>query len=137
MEDEAAVIPLYMGMPGEEKQGLNKTCSYYWCVNKFASEDDKEAAEQFLYWLVTSKTGIQIMTRNMGFQIPYRKAEVPENSFIETLHEEEEAGHKPISQYYKYGKYTTWTNNMMNALHEYVVGTGGWTEVKDALITLW
>lgn len=73
MEDEAAVIPLYMGMPGEEKQGLNKTCSYYWCVNKFASEDDKEAAEQFLYWLVTSKNGIQIMTRNMGFQIPYRK----------------------------------------------------------------
>lgn len=68
MEDEAAVIPLYMGMPGEEKQGLNKTCSYYWCVNKFASEDDKEAAEQFLYWLVTSKTGIQIMTRIWGFR---------------------------------------------------------------------
>jgi hypothetical protein len=40
LADKYAVIPLYMGMPGEEDQGLNETCSYYWCVNKYASEDE-------------------------------------------------------------------------------------------------
>lgn len=137
MGDTAAVIPLYMGMPGEENQGLSRTSSYYWCVNKYASEDDIEATLQFLYWVVTSKVGTRIMTEDMGFQIPYRRADVPDNIFLETLHEQEAEGYEPINQYYKYGKYTAWTNSLMNAIKAYADGVGDWSAVEEAFRTLW
>ena len=137
MKDQGTVIPLYMGMPGEEDQGLNKTCSYFWCVNKYASEDDKEATLQFLHWLVTSDTGIEIMTDEMGFQIPYRRAAVPDNVFLEILHEEEESGMKPIDQYYKYGSYDTWINNLRRNILNYANGSGSWSSVEEAYKTLW
>lgn len=137
MKDQGTVIPLYMGMPGEEDQGLNKTCSYFWCVNKYASEDDKEATLQFLYWLVTSDTGIEIMTDEMGFQIPYRRATVPDNVFLEILHEEEENGMKPINQYYKYGDYDTWINGLRRNILNYANGSGSWASVEEAYKTLW
>ena len=137
MGDRATVIPLYMGMPGEEQQGLNKTCSYYWCVNKYASSDDREAALQFLYWMATSKEGIRIMTEDMDFLIPYRKAEVPDNTFLQVLREEEESGYKPIDQYYKHGNYTAWINKIRKAIRDYADGSGSWTAVEDAFTTLW
>ena len=60
IDDQAAVIPLYMGIPGEENQGINETISYYWCVNKYASEDDIEATLQFLYWTVSSEQEFEL-----------------------------------------------------------------------------
>lgn len=137
MGDQATVIPLYMGMPGEKNQGLNKTCSYYWCVNKSASADDIEATLQFLYWMVTSEEGIRIMTEDMDFQIPYRKAEVPDNPFLQILSQEEEEGYEAISQYYKYGSYEKWINNIRKGIRDYAEGKGSWTAVEDAFITLW
>ena len=124
-------------MPGEKKQGLNKTCSYYWCVNKAASKDDIEASLQFLYWMATSEEGIRIMTEDMDFQIPYRKAEVPDNKFFQVLHKEEEGGYQAINQYYKYGHYNTWINNIRRAIRNYADGTGNWAAVEDAFKTLW
>ena len=78
---EMAVIPLYMGIPGEEKQALNEACSYYWCVNRYASKDDQEATLQFLQWLVTSEEGCKILAEDMNFLIPYKKAIEPDNIF--------------------------------------------------------
>lgn len=137
MGDEAAVIPLYMGLPGEENQGLNKTCSYYWCVNKYASKDDIEATLQFLYWTVTSEEGIRILNKDMGFLIPYRKSGVPDNIFLETLCAGEAEGKEPINQYYKYGNYTNWTNSLRRSIRNYADGTGSWEEVEEAYKCLW
>ena len=108
MDDQAAVIPLYMGMPGESKQGLCRTFSYYWCINRKASHDDIEATKRFLEWLVTTEIGINFMTKEMGFQQPYKKADIPENIFLQTLQDEREAGLIIIDQYYKYGEDTKW-----------------------------
>lgn len=137
LRDHAAVIPLYMDMPGEEAQGINETYTSYWCVNKYASEDDIEATLQFLQWLVTSEEGIGIMTQDMGFQIPYRRADIPDNLYLKTLHREIDDGKTPLGQYYKYGRYDTWTNGLNNALKAYVDGTGSWDDVCKAFIKLW
>lgn len=137
LDYEGAVIPMYMGMPGEEKQGLNETVSYFWCVNKYASGDDIEATLQFLHWLVTSEAGIRIMTEDMGFQIPYKKAEVPDDPFLKTLHEEKKQELMPISQYYKSGKYISWINSLKNAIKDYADHSGNWKAVEEAFIGLW
>lgn len=137
IDDQAAVIPLYMGIPGEENQGINETISYYWCVNKYASEDDIEATLQFLYWTVSSEAGIRIMTQDMGFQIPYKNASVPDNIFLETLHTQQEQGYETIKQYYKYGDYTLWSSRLKTAIERYTEDSASWKDVESAYTLLW
>ncbi len=136
LADKYAVIPLYMGMPGEEDQGLNETCSYYWCVNKYASEDDREAALQFLQWLTTSDEALRIQADEMDFAVPYKRARIPDNPFLEELYKEKQEGRTPVRQYYKYGRYTDWVNAMDHAIEDYVKGSGSWDNVRKAFTTL-
>ena len=125
-----------MGMPGEEDQGLNETCSYYWCVNKYASEDDREAALQFLQWLTTSDEALRIQADEMDFAVPYKRARIPDNPFLEELYREKQEGKTPVRQYYKYGRYTDWINAMDHAVEDYVKGRGSWDNVRKAFTTL-
>ena len=37
------MLPIYIGAPGEEKQGLCTGTENYWCVNKNASKEDIQA----------------------------------------------------------------------------------------------
>ena len=137
LDGNAAVIPMYMGIPGESAQGLNQTCSYFWCVNKSASADDQEAALQFLQWLTTSEKALTIMTRDMGFSVPYQKSDAPDNLYLETLQEGKEAGKETVLQYYKYGNYSSWVNALDHAMENYVNGSGSWEDVRKAFINLW
>lgn len=137
LDNEAAVIPLYMGMPGEENQGINETFTYFWCVNKYAKEDDIEASLQFLQWLVTSEEGIRIMTKDMGFQIPYKRAEAPDDIFMKTLSRQKEQGIETVRQYYKYGQYSSWINSLKNTIRDYADGSGNWEAVREAFTSLW
>ena len=137
LDYEAAVIPLYMGMPGEENQGINETFTYFWCVNKYAKEDDIEATLQFLQWLVTSEEGLRIMTKDIGFQIPYKRAKAPDDIFMKTLSHEKEQGIEPVRQYYKYGNYSSWINSLKNTIRDYAGGRGNWEAVREAFTSLW
>ena len=137
LNGDAVMIPMYMGMPGEENQGLCVTCGYFWCINRFASEDDKEAALQFLQWIATSEEGLRIMTEDMGFAIPCKKAKAPDNFMIEALLDERADGLTPVLQYYKSGNYGSWTNELDKTLRNYADGTGSWSDVSKAFTKLW
>jgi raffinose/stachyose/melibiose transport system substrate-binding protein len=137
LDGNAAVIPMYMGIPGESAQGINQTCSYFWCVNKSASADDQEAALQFLQWLTTSEKALSIMTRDMGFSVPYQKANAPDNLYLDTLQEEKAAGKETVLQYYKYGDYTAWVDAIDHAIEDYVNGSASWDSVRKAFVSLW
>ena len=41
----------YIGVDGEENQGLCSGGENYWCVSSQASEDAQKATEDFMYWL--------------------------------------------------------------------------------------
>ena len=137
LDGNAAVIPLYMGIPGEAVQGLNQTCGYFWCVNKEVSTDDQEATLQFLQWLTTSEDALTIMSRDMGFLVPYQKADTPDNLYLQTLQEGKNAGRETISQYYKSGNYTSWINAFDHAIENYSNGSGSWEDVEEAFTSLW
>lgn len=134
---EMAVIPMYMGIEGEENQALNETCSYYWCVSRNASKADINASLKFLEWLVTSTEGTQIVANQMGFQMPYKDALNPDNIFLDTLRKQIDEGYTPVMQYYNYGERTSWVNALTRTIKAYVTGTGEWDEVRKAFITLW
>lgn len=134
---EMAVIPMYMGIEGEENQALNETCTYYWCVSRNASKDDINASLKFLKWLVTSKEGTQIVANQMGFQMPYKKALTPDNVYLKTLRLQIDNGYTPVIQYYNHGDRTSWVNALTDTIEAYATGKGEWDAVEKAFITLW
>jgi len=52
-DDKIGMIPLYIGVKGEDKQGMCSGGENYWCVNSQASADDQAATLEFLNWVVT------------------------------------------------------------------------------------
>lgn len=69
--EDVKFMPLYTGIPGEEKQGLCIGTENFFCVNKEASEADQKASIDFLNWLYTSDTGKDFVTNKLGFIAPF------------------------------------------------------------------
>lgn len=69
--EDVTFLPIYIGMEGEENQGLAIGTENYFCINKNASEDDRQASIDFLTWLYTSEEGKTHVTQNLGFIAPF------------------------------------------------------------------
>ncbi|MDR0850871.1 MAG: ABC transporter substrate-binding protein [Clostridiales Family XIII bacterium] len=68
---DVTFIPIYIGAPGEEKQGLCIGTENFFCINKNASEVDQKASLDFLNWLYTSDAGKAHVTNDLGFIAPF------------------------------------------------------------------
>ena len=69
-DEDLGMLPIYIGVEGEEKQGLCTGSENYWCVNSKASEEDIQATLDFLQWVVESETGRRGLA-DMGFVTPF------------------------------------------------------------------
>ena len=47
-DEDLGMMPIYIGVDGEENQGLCTGSENYWCVNNKASEEDIQATLDFL-----------------------------------------------------------------------------------------
>ena len=65
------MLPIYIGVDGEENQGLCTGSENYWCVNSQASDADKQATYDFLNWVITSDQGRDALANQMGFVTPF------------------------------------------------------------------
>ena len=72
----------------------------------------------------------------MDFAVPYKRARIPDNVFLEELYQEKQEGKIPVRQYYKYGRYTNWINAMDHAIEDYAKGSGNWEDVRKAFVSL-
>lgn len=70
-EEDIRFLPLYIGTPGEEKQGICVGTENYFCVNSLATEEQQKASIEFLEWLYSSDTGKKYVTEVLGFISPY------------------------------------------------------------------
>ncbi len=62
------MMPIYIGVDGEENQGLCTGSENYWCVNNQASAEDQQATLDFLEWVITSDEGRDSMANVMDSQ---------------------------------------------------------------------
>ena len=62
------MLPIYIGVDGEENQGLCTGSENYWCVNKNASEEDIQATLDFMKWVVESDEGRDMLANEMGLR---------------------------------------------------------------------
>ncbi|MDE6456830.1 MAG: ABC transporter substrate-binding protein, partial [Dysosmobacter sp.] len=60
-EENLGMLPIYIGVGDEASQGLCTGTENYWCVNKNAKPEDIQATLDFMYWCVTSETGLDYM----------------------------------------------------------------------------
>lgn len=135
--DNLGMLPIYIGAPGEEKQGLCTGTENYWCVNKNASEADVKATLDFMNWCVTSEAGTKSMAEDMGFTIPFKTAEAPSNVFVKQDAEYTEAGLTPVSWNFTTMPSEEWKNSLGSALTAYAAGSGSWDDVKSAFVDNW
>lgn len=139
-DSELAMIPLYMGIPGEETQGLCTGSENYWCINRRARPEDIEATKAFVDWLITSSEGRYALSNDMGFITPFdtfTDAELPQNPLQQAALSDLSSGREPVGWAFTTIPSENWKTNVGAALLEYAQGSGGWEKVESALIDGW
>ncbi|MCI6729080.1 MAG: ABC transporter substrate-binding protein, partial [Clostridiales bacterium] len=135
--DDVTMIPIYCGVDGEEQAGLCAGTENCWAVNSKASEADIQATLDFLYWVVTSDEGTQMMADNLG-PIPFKNAKTPENVFFAAANDYTAAGNYVVTWAFNYTpNVDDWRAGVVSALTAYSAGTGSWDEVVNAFVQGW
>ena len=136
-DDNLGMLPIYIGVDGEENQGLCTGSENFWCVNNTASEADIQATLDFLYWCVTSETGTSAMADKMGFVIPFKKAKDSTNPLITIANQYVADGKTSVDWCFSTMPSEEWKNGVGSALTAYAAGTGKWDDVVTAFVDGW
>jgi len=70
-EDKIKMLPIYIGVSGEESQGLCTGTENFFCINSQASEADQQATMNFVEWVFSSDKGKAAVTNDLGFISPF------------------------------------------------------------------
>lgn len=70
-EEDVKFLPIYIGVDGEETQGICIGTENYFSVSSWASEEDQKATIDFIEWLFTSDIGKDYVTNKLGFISPF------------------------------------------------------------------
>ncbi len=136
-DENLGMLPIYIGVKGEENQGLCTGSENYWCVNKEAAPEDIQATLDFLYWVVSSETGTTALADNMGFVCPFKAAKASTNPLVAIANDYIAAGKKPVDWCFPTMPSEEWKNGVGSALTAYAAKTGDWDAVVKAFVDNW
>ena len=135
-DENLQMIPIYIGLEGEENQGLTTGTENYWCVNADASEEDIQATLDFLYWVVTSEEGTAFLAENIGV-CPFKAAKESPNLFVKQDAAYTAEGKVPVTWCFTTMPSEAWKDGVGSALTAYAAGTGDWDGVVTAFVDGW
>ena len=131
------MLPIYCGVEGEADAGLCSGTENCWAVNAKASEADQKATLDFLYWVVTSDEGTQMLADELG-AVSFKNAKVPTNGFCADAQEYADAGCYNVSWAFNHTPNTeVWRSGVVSGLTAYSAGTGDWSAVETAFVEGW
>lgn len=138
-DDDLTMLPIYFGVGDEANQGLCTGTENYWCVNKDADEADIQATLDFMDWCVTSDEGTKCMADDMGFNIPFKKAQESQNLFIKEDKQMTEDGKTPVAWNFSTMPSEEWKNGVGSALTAYAADQtdANWDAVVSAFVDGW
>ena len=137
-DEDMGVLPIYMGVKGEENAGLTVSFLYF-AMNKNASEKDQKATKQFLDYILNDDEARDIITNEAGFETPFK-------SYAKAGYQTKNPIQRANDAYAKADKYdiviyplpsTQWVLTLGNAMLEYAQETGTWDTVHDAFVDGW
>ena len=138
-DNDLVMIPIYVGVGDEAKQGLCTGTENYWCVNKDASKADIDATLAFLEWVATSEEGTKSMANDMGFVTPFKKAVESPNLFVKQDKAYTAEGKTPVSWNFPTMPSEEWKNKVGSALTAYAANqtNDNWKAVVTAFVDGW
>ena len=139
-EDDLGMRPIYIGVEGEENQGLCTGSENYWCVNAKASEEDIQATVDFLTWCISSDEGRTAISKDMGFATPFTTFGddyAADNVLVNEAAKYVEDGKTSVTWCFTTMPSENWKDGVGSALLEYAQGTGEWDGVVTAFVDGW
>lgn len=138
--ENVTMLPIYIGVEGEENQGLCTGTENYWCVNATADQDDIDATLAFLEWVITSDEGRKSMSQDMGFVTPFDTFTgefESTNPLVQIDAAYTANGKTPVTWNFATIPSEEWKNALGSALTAYAAGTGDWDGVVSAFVDGW
>ena len=140
-DENLTMIPIYIGVEGEENQGLCTGTENYWCVNNKASEEDIQATLDFMNWCVTNETALQTIcgADGMGFNIPFKGNLESENLLVNVSNQYVEDGKTSVAWCFPTMPSENWKNSLGQALTVYAADQtdANWDAVVSAFVDNW
>ena len=140
-DEDIKFMPIYMGIEGEESQGLCIGTENYLAINKTLSEEKQKLAEDFLYWLFTSETGKRYVTDELDFITPFTSFdtdEVPDDPLArEVVSWMAREDKNSIDWNFTLFPSQTFKDNFGSSLLSYAQGSKPWNEVRDSVVSDW
>lgn len=140
-ENDIRFLPIYIGVEGEENQGLCIGTENFLAVNRQASQEQQKLAEDFLFWLYSSEKGKELVVNRLGFIAPF-------DTFGENERPDDPLAGEVIRWMRRENihsipwSFTVFPNQVFKdkfgaALLEYAQGGKSWEDVKNTVVTQW
>lgn len=140
-EENIKIMPIYMGLAGEEKQGICVGTENYFCINSKASEKEQKAAKDFLYWLFSSETGKNYVLNNLDLIAPFDTFsgdEVPNDPLSKQVLEWTKKNNiETIPWIFEFFPSQTFKNNVGSGLLQYAQEKINWDSFKNTVSEEW
>ena len=138
-DENFGMIPIYIGVAGEENQGPCTGTENYWAVNSQAAEEDIQATLDFLEWVVTSDAGTTALAEEMGFACPFKNAKAAPNPVANAANEMIAAGKYVVNWTYPTFPSEDYKNNLGSFMAAYASdkSDAAWEGVKTAFVDNW
>ena len=138
----AAMIPYYCGVAGEEKAGLNCGTENCWAINSKASAEDQQATMDFMVWLVTDPEASELVVNGVGgFGVmPYKNAAESKNGFLANADEYTSSGCYVMDWATNYQpNVDDYRAAFVSALNQYNANPtdANWETVRTAIVDGW
>ena len=138
--DDIKYLPIYIGVDGEEKQGLCIGTENYLAINKNASEEKQKASVEFLEWLFSSDTGKDYVVNKLKFISPFntfKDNEKPDDPLAKEILKWMESDKTTVEWVFNSFPGLDFKDSVGSVLLEYVQGSKTWDDVKKTTVDSW
>ena len=140
-QENIKYLPIYMGISGEENQGLCIGTENFFAINSKASQEQQKATADFIYWLFSSKTGKDYVINELDLIAPfdtYNENEKPKDPLAkEVINWMNKENINTIPWNFTVFPSQTFKNDVGSALLQYSQGTKKWEDVKNTVVEKW
>ncbi len=140
-QENVKYLPIYMGLNGEENQGLCIGTENFFAINSKVSEEEQKAAKDFIFWLFSSKTGKDFVINELDLIAPFdtfNDHERPKDPLAqEVIKWMNKDDINTIPWNFTVFPSVTFKNDFGAVLLQYSQGTKNWNDVKSLFVQKW
>lgn len=140
-EEDVKFLPIYIGIEGEENQGICIGTENFIAVNSRTSAENQAASVAFLEWLFSSEEGKNFVAHELEFITPFNtfgETERPEDPLAkEVLRYMNDDTRENITWDFVIFPSQQFKDDFGDVLLEYASGSKNWDQVKDTVVKRW